>query len=132
LRKGKPESEDEFEGVIKGEPVDGTDGTLKQGQEREDNPVSQPLSIIGLARGEQGLERVITGYQETGEVGEELSTNVEEDEEKVGADETEEGIDLRDIGLSLEVAESWVFRQFFVDLGDVLLSTVLDRHFVDG
>lgn len=45
----------------------------------------QPLSVINLACAEQSLERVVTGNDESGNVDEEFSSNVEEDEEEVKA-----------------------------------------------
>ena len=39
----EPEDEDELECVVKGEPVHGADGALKDGQEGEDHPILQTL-----------------------------------------------------------------------------------------
>jgi len=69
------------------------------------------LSIISRTRGKQGLKRVITRNQETGKVNQELASDVEEDEEKVDADKTKDGVDLGDGGLSFEVVEEGVFGE---------------------
>jgi hypothetical protein len=66
------------------------------------------LSVIRGARSEEGLERVVTGEEETGEVNEELASDVEENEEEVDADETQDDIDLGDVGLALQVVQNWV------------------------
>lgn len=66
------------------------------------------LSVIRGARGEEGLERVVTGEEETGEVDEELASDVEEDKEEVDTDETQDNVDLRNIGLTLKVVQNGV------------------------
>lgn len=48
------------------------------------------VSYLGVIRGtrrEEGLERVVTGEEETSEVDEEFASDVEEDEEEVDTDE---------------------------------------------
>lgn len=130
LGEGHPENKDELEGVVEGEPVDGVDGALDDGQESKSDPVGQPLwirvsaghatslmvggthvGVIGLAGGEESLERVVAGDDETSEVDEELSSNVEEDQEEVESAETQDGVDLGDGGLLLEVVEGRVLGQ---------------------
>lgn len=39
LRKSKPKDEDELECEVEWEPINGIDGTFKNGEECEDNPV---------------------------------------------------------------------------------------------
>lgn len=128
LGKRHPEDEDELEGVVEGEPVDGADCALKDGQKGVDDPVRQPLSVIDLAGAEQGIERVVAGNDEAGNVDEELAGNVEEDEEEVEAGETEDGVDLGDRRLLLKVVEGGVFGQLFVELRQLCLGSILDRH----
>lgn len=110
---------------------------------------SQPLCIIRLARGEEGLERVVARDNETGEVGQELTTEVEDDQEEVEADQTEDGISLGDSRGLLEIDEEGVLgelmedgsvsrrvlresgrmsRYLSVKLSDVLLNAVLGRR----
>lgn len=69
------------------------------------------LSIICLARGEQGIERVVARNQETGKVDEELASNVEENQEGVDSDQAEDDIDLRNGGLALQIVEDRVLRE---------------------
>jgi hypothetical protein len=69
------------------------------------------VGVIGLARGEQSLERVVTGNEETSKVDEELASDVEEDEEEVEGTETEDDVDLGDGALLLKVVEGRVLGQ---------------------
>lgn len=39
LGQSKPKNEDELEGVVEGEPVNGIDSALEDGEECENNPV---------------------------------------------------------------------------------------------
>lgn len=43
LGKSHPQGQDELEGVVEWEPVNGVDGALENGQEAESDPVGQPL-----------------------------------------------------------------------------------------
>ena len=49
------------------------------------------------------MKWVITRNQKPGKVNQKLASDVEEDEEKVDAGNTEDGVDLGDGGLSFEV-----------------------------
>jgi len=69
------------------------------------------LSVIRGTRSEEGLKGVVAGEKETGEVGEELASNVEEDEEEVDSDQTKDGVDLGDRGLTLKVVEDGVLGE---------------------
>lgn len=69
------------------------------------------MGVIGLARGEQSLERVVTGNEETSKVDKELASDVEEDEEEVEGTETEDDVDLGDGALLLKVVEGRVLGQ---------------------
>ena len=71
----------------------------------------QPLSVVDLAGGEEGVQRVVARDNESCNVDEELSSNVEEDEEEVQAGETEDHVDLGNGGLLLKVVEGGVFGQ---------------------
>jgi len=128
LGKSHPEDEDELEGVVEGEPVAGVDGALENGQEGKCYPVCEPLGVIDLARGEQGLQRVVAGNDESGNVDKELSSNVEEDEEEVETGKAENHVDLGDGGLLLKVVEGGVLGQLFVELRQLGLGSILDRH----
>lgn len=93
------------------EPVDGVDGALNDGEETVRDPVGQPLGVIRLCRGEQGLERVVAGNDKAGNVDEQLAGNVEEDEEEVEGTEAKDEVDLGDGGLLLKVGEDGVLGQ---------------------
>lgn len=69
---------------------------------------SEPLGIIGLVGRENGLEGVVSGDDETSKVGKNLSSEVEENEEEVEADNTKDGVNLGDGCLLLEVVEDLV------------------------
>jgi len=126
--KCHPQNQDEFEDIVEWEPVDGINDALKDREEGIDNPVCQPLSIIHLATAEQRFERVVSRENETSEVDEKLASDVEEDEEEVESDEAEEDIDLGDVGLLLEIVEDRVPAEFLIDLRDLVLGFVLERH----
>lgn len=72
---------------------------------------SSYLSVICGTSSKQRMKRVISRNQETGKVNQELAGNVEEDEEEVDSYETEDGVDLGDRGLSLEVVEKRVLGE---------------------
>ena len=114
LREGHPEDKDELEGVVEGEPVDGVDGALEEGQEGVDDPVGEPLGVVGAAGGEQGIERVVGRDGEADGVDEEVGTDVEEDEEEVQGAEAEHDVDLGHVGLTLEVVQSVIFGELRV------------------
>ena len=128
LWKSEPEGEEELEGVVEWEPVDGVDEGLENGKEAEYDPIlelglvkpfpedkgktyGQPLGIINLAGREEGVQRVVCWDDERSEIGEESSTEVEEDEEEVESHNTEDRVDLWNRGLLLEVIEDRVARE---------------------
>lgn len=76
------------------EPIDGVNGTFENSQESIDNPVSQPLGVIGRASGEQSIERVVGWKDEADGVDKELCGNVEENKEEVKCAESKGHIDL--------------------------------------
>jgi hypothetical protein len=69
------------------------------------------LSVIDLASGEQSVQGVVAGDDESSNVDKELASNVEEDEEEVEAGETEDSVGLGDGGLLLEVVEGGVLGE---------------------
>lgn len=135
LRKREPHDENELEGVKEREPVHRVHSALEDGQEGEDDPVGQPLSVIHLTGAEEGAERVVGGDNETGGVDEELSSDVEEDQEEVRGGDPKElkssisrestlkrkckvivsdetyCVDFRDARLSLEIVEKDILGQ---------------------
>ena len=66
----------------------------------------EPLSVITLANTEQGFEGIVPRNHKSGNIGQELSANIEEDEEEVSCNQSEEGVDLGDRGLFLQVVQS--------------------------
>lgn len=75
------------------------------------------LGVIRSTSGEQRLERIVSGDQETGEVDEELASDVKEDKEEVDSHQRQDGIDLGDRGLSLQVEQDGVLGELW--RGDV-------------
>ena len=71
---------------------------------------SKYLSIVALASGEESLHGIVARNEKSGEVDEELASDVEEDQEEIEAEQTEEHVDLGDGGLALEVIENRVLR----------------------
>jgi hypothetical protein len=63
------------------------------------------LSIIGLAGAKQSFQRIVSGNDEASKVDEELASNVEEDEEEIQGEKTEDDIDFGYRRLALEVVE---------------------------
>jgi len=59
LRKSHPKDENELEGIVEWEPVNGADSVLKDIQESKNNPVCQPLGVIGSSCSKQGVQRVV-------------------------------------------------------------------------
>lgn len=72
---------------------------------------SEPLGIILLGSGKEGIERVVSGEDEASKVGEELAAEVEDDQEEVESNETDDGISLGNAGGLLEVVEGRVLGQ---------------------
>jgi hypothetical protein len=71
----------------------------------------EPLRIVRLPDGEDGLQGPVGREGEAGSVDEELAGDVEEDEEEVEGREAEDDVDFRDGGLRLEVVERWVLGE---------------------
>lgn len=81
------------------------------------------LGIINLARTEQGFQGIISWDEEPGKVYKKLASNVEEDKEKVDADEAEKCVDLRHRSLLFEVVEHGIFGELY----HLRISTLLWR-----
>lgn len=127
-REREPEEEDKLEDVVEGEPVDDLDEALNHSEKREDDPVSQPLSIILLVVSEEGTKRVVARDDETSEVGQKLASEVEDNEEEVESADTDGGIGFGNTSLLLEVVEGGVLGELAVELTKVLLSLILGGH----
>lgn len=72
---------------------------------------SEPLGIILLGGSKERIERVVSGEDKASEVGEELASKVEDDEEEVESNEADGGIGLGNTGGLLEVVEGRVLGQ---------------------
>lgn len=72
---------------------------------------SQPLRIVRLARGEQSLEGEVSRNDEAGKVGQELTSQVEDNEEEVKSRNADNSIGLGHTSLLLEVAEDRVLGE---------------------
>lgn len=127
-REREPEKEDKLEDVVEGEPVDDLDEALNHCEKREDDPVSQPLSIILLVVSEEGTKRVVARDDETSKVGQKLASEVEDNEEEVESADTDGGIGFGNTSLLLEVVEGGVLGELAVELTKVLLSLILGGH----
>jgi hypothetical protein len=62
------------------------------------------------------MQRVVGGDHEANRVDEELSRDVEEDQEEVESSEAEDDVDLGHIGLPFEIIEEFVVRQLDPDM----------------
>lgn len=71
----------------------------------------QPLSVISLADTEQSFEGIVSRNDKASQVGQDLSTKVEEDKEEVETDDSEKPVDLWNRGLLLEIVDDRVFGQ---------------------
>jgi len=129
LRERHPKDENELEGVVEGEPVHSIDHAFNDGQECVDDPISQPLGIIGLAGTEQSFQGVVSRNYEAGKVGEKCACDVEEDEEEVEGEEAQDDVDFRYACLLLKIVEHGVLAQFFIERANVMVGFVLKaRH----
>jgi len=78
----------------------------------------QPLSIVGLARGEESAKRVVGGNGEAGEVRQELTTKVEDDKEEVQGHQADDSISLGDGCRLFEIVQSGVFGKLLFQISD--------------
>lgn len=69
------------------------------------------MSIVSFTGTKQGSQRVVARDQEASEIGQELATEVEDDEKEVEGGHANDSIDLRDRGLLLDVVEGGIFRK---------------------
>jgi len=124
----QPQKEHKLESVVEREPIHNVEQAFKDGELSEDDPVSEPLSVVNFASAEECLQGVIGGDDETSKVGQELTAEVEDDEEEVEGNKSNSSIDFGNRGLFLEVVERWVLGELTVELGDVVLNAILSRH----
>lgn len=67
------------------------------------------LGVICLARAEQRVKRIVSWYDEAGNVHEEFTCDVEEDEEEVDSEKAEESINFGNGRLFLQIVEHRIF-----------------------
>ena len=120
------------------------------------------MSIVNLACAEQCLQRVIPWDDKSCDIDKEFPSDVEKDKEEVNSDQAEEGVNLRDRRLFLEVVEYrvlgklWFSHQYsdylnigalqmlnwqvrapegtnlLIDLANLVLGSVLEGHDYDS
>jgi hypothetical protein len=126
--KGQPQEENKLESVVEGEPVDNADEALNDSEERKDNPVGKPLSVVRLVGTEESGKGEVSREDEARNVGQELAAEVEDDQKEVERAQAEHAIGLGDRGLLLEVVEHRVLGELFIDLRNKVLDAVLRRR----
>ena len=102
----QPGEETNLEEEVEGNPGDEEAGALlHDGGEAEDDPVGQPLLVVGGAVGVDGLEGHVGRVDEGNEVGDELgpADDVDEGGEEEAKGQEEEGLGLA--GLLLDFLE---------------------------
>lgn len=148
LGKGEPERENKLEGIEEREVVHNADGALEDTgdvslcrfsaernctrEEGKDDPVGQPLGVVGLARAEESLHRVVTRNDKAGQVSKEGAADIEDDEEEVDADEADESVDLGDGSLALQIDDNGVLRQLHVMVSQALELRAPSRRLGNG
>ena len=88
----------------------------------EEITYGQPLSVVSLGGGEEGIKRVEGRDDESSNVDKELASNVEEDQGEVEHTETKDDVDLGNAGLLLKLVELGVLGKLS---GEVIVSTAI-------
>lgn len=78
------------------------------------------LGIIDCARTEQSFQGIVSWNKKSSKIHKKFAGNVEEDKEKVDADEAEKGVDLWHRSLLFEVVEHGIFGQLYHSLVSTL------------
>jgi hypothetical protein len=84
----------------------------------------EPLSVVRFSSTEQSFQRVVPWKNKSRKVGEELTSDVEEDEKEVECNNTQESVDLGNVALLLEVVQGWVLGE----LMPPLVKRFIHRH----
>ena len=82
-------------------------------------PYRQPLGIVFFVGREERIERVVTGNDEAGQVGEQLAAEVEDDQEEVEGTDTDDAIGLGNARSPLDIVEHWVLGQLVYSLANL-------------
>lgn len=94
----KPNKEADLDEKVKGDPGNEEGGTgFNNGGGAKDDPIREPLLVVGGAGRVDGLEGHICGVEEGDQVAHELATANEEDE---AADEEAKGEEEEGLGLA--------------------------------
>lgn len=128
LGKTSPGEEEQLSGVPEGNPVGHTEDGLKNAEEAEEHPVGNPLGVIGFANGKESMHGVVTGDNESSKVSERLASKVEDDEKEVKNSDAADNIGLGSTGLLLKVHQDGVLAELLIELRDVVVGSVLERH----
>lgn len=99
---------------------------LDEGEGREGDPVGEPLLVVGGSRRLESLDGEVSGESVTQNVGYggSHSEGVEEDGNEKSGDESEEGVGLGNVSLSLEVSSELMLAELLVEGGDLSLHRV--------
>lgn len=81
----------------------------------------QPLSVVRRAGGEESVQGVVARDGETGNVGQELAAEVEDDEEEVESDHADNSVGLGHRGAALEVDERGILAELRCRVLSVML-----------
>ena len=112
-RELEPEDEDGLERKVPGEVVeDDAEGEgLEEVEEAEDDPVGEPLDVIGMARRLEGLDGEEGGEGPADEVGDGRREGVDAVEDGEEKDGTEESVALGHLSALLERVQSRVLGE---------------------
>lgn len=69
------------------------------------------MGVIGGATGEEGAKRVVPRDDKTSKVGEELATDVEDDEEEIERSKADDAVGFGDAHLLLDVVKGGVLGE---------------------
>ncbi len=93
--------------------------TLSESEESKDDPVSQPLNIVIVSGGFDGLDGEIGGEEPSNEIGDRGREAVDRVKDSEQNDTTKEGVALGDLSTLLEAVENWVLGELCVGRGRV-------------
>lgn len=69
------------------------------------------MGVVGGAAGEEGAKRVVTGYDKTSKVGEELTTDVEDHEEEIERRKADDAVGFGNAHLLLDIVKGGVLGE---------------------
>jgi hypothetical protein len=109
----EPEDEDRLEGEIPGQIVeDGTEReALKEIEETKDNPVSEPLDVVGCAGRFESFEWQVSGQGPADEVGNGPGEWIDKVEEGKKGDTAKNKVGLGHLSALLQGVQDGIFRE---------------------